>query len=238
MTVYALYLESGPKHKTTMAHLPALLGCCIQGPTTEAALGAAPGAARAYLDFLAAHDAAGDPQAPFELQIVEHVTQGAWLGYGDPTPGFSWDFQPLEPGELEEALQRLDWLYADLLALSGGLPLELMAETPVRGRSIGAILEHLAESQAVYLRYQLGKVEGLAAVERAVHSDLLTRPQALFELWGVCRARLDACSPEELARLVPHGQVTWTARRMLRRMCEHAWEHRQELRGRLGSGQV
>lgn len=32
---------------------------------------------------------------------------------------------------------------------------------------------------------------------------------------------------------VPHGQVTWTARRGLRRMLEHTWEHYQEIAARL-----
>ena len=46
MTEYALYLESGPKHKKTMVHVLGLLGCIAQGPTTEAALEAAPQAIR------------------------------------------------------------------------------------------------------------------------------------------------------------------------------------------------
>ena len=33
----------------------------------------------------------------------------------------------------------------------------------------------------------------------------------------------------ELGQAVKHGQVTWTARRGLRRMLEHSWEHLQEI---------
>jgi hypothetical protein len=42
-------------------------------------------------------------------------------------------------------------------------------------------------------------------------------------------------SAEERNRQVPHGQQIWTARRGLRRMLEHDWEHMQEVRGRLNA---
>jgi len=49
MTEYALYLESGPRRRTTMVHVLDRLGCIAQEPTTEEALQAAPEAIRAYL---------------------------------------------------------------------------------------------------------------------------------------------------------------------------------------------
>jgi hypothetical protein len=43
-------------------------------------------------------------------------------------------------------------------------------------------------------------------------------------------------TPEELARVVDRGEgkPPRTARRMLRRLLEHEWEHVRELRARLG----
>ncbi|MFQ5858734.1 MAG: hypothetical protein ACE5LU_24290 [Anaerolineae bacterium] len=38
---------------------------------------------------------------------------------------------------------------------------------------------------------------------------------------------------EERRQSVPHGQVTWTARRALRRMLEHQWEHLLKVSERL-----
>ncbi len=49
-------------------------------------------------------------------------------------------------------------------------------------------------------------------------------------------ARLDAMTPDEMARIVErNGKPRWTARRMLRRLLEHESEHTRELRARLTS---
>ncbi|MFQ5858733.1 MAG: hypothetical protein ACE5LU_24285 [Anaerolineae bacterium] len=147
---YALYLESGPRRRKTMVHVLELLGCIARGPTTEAALEATPGAIRAYLRFLQRHGEAARPEDAFTTVVTEHVMEGAWLGNGDPTPGFSPDFQPLGAEDLDLYLRRLAWLQADMLQLICDLPREqLLAEPEGRGRSIYGILEHVAESQGV-----------------------------------------------------------------------------------------
>ena len=77
MTEYALYLESGPRRRTTMVHVLDLLGCIAQGPTTEEALEATPDAIRAYLRFLRRHgdvvheDAQRQAHRPEHRQAVE-----------------------------------------------------------------------------------------------------------------------------------------------------------------------
>jgi predicted RNase H-like HicB family nuclease/uncharacterized damage-inducible protein DinB len=232
---YTLYLESGPKRRKTMVHVLDLLGCTAPGPTTEDALAATPDAIRAYLRFLLRHDEAVDPDAGFTTAIAEHVTQGNWLGYGDPTPGFSWDFQPLGADDLDRHLRRLAWLRADLLAVIGGLPpAQLLADPGDGSRSIYRIVEHMAESGCVYLRYLVGKVDGLAEALRAVQSDPAILPATLDRLWQISGARLAGLTEVERTQEVPHGQVTWTARRALRRTLEHEWEHFAELARRLG----
>jgi predicted RNase H-like HicB family nuclease len=88
---YGLFLESGPKRRKTMVHVPGLLGCSANGPTTEAALEATPDAIRRFLGFLAERGESFDPEAPFRTRIVEHVTESIWLGNGDPTIVFAPD---------------------------------------------------------------------------------------------------------------------------------------------------
>ncbi|MBI1802155.1 MAG: DinB family protein [Chloroflexi bacterium] len=230
MTLYTLYLESGPRRRKTMAHVLDLLGCIAQGPTTEAALEAAPEAIRVYLRFLRWHGEAVEPQHPFTTVVAEHVTEGAWLGNGDPTPGFAPDFQPLSAEGLALYLRHLAWLRADLLDLIRDLtPEQLIAEPKDTGRSIYRILEHISEAQGAYLRGTVGKVQGLAEALRAVRQSADDLPAALTRVWQISSARLEVMSEAERARLVNHGQVTWTARRGLRRMLEHEWEHRLEL---------
>ncbi len=71
-TTYALYLESGPKRRKTMAHALGLLGCVAIGPTTDEALANTPAAIQAYLRFLRRHGEpdAADPEAPFAIEGV------------------------------------------------------------------------------------------------------------------------------------------------------------------------
>ncbi len=42
MPVYKRYLESESKRRTTMVHVPELLGCMAIGPTTDSVLAATP----------------------------------------------------------------------------------------------------------------------------------------------------------------------------------------------------
>ncbi len=235
MTKCALYLESGPMRKKTMVHVLDLLGCIAQGPTTEAALEAAPEAIRAYLHFLRRHGEAVEPENTFTTAIAVHVTEGIWLGNGDPTPGFAPDFQPLSTKDLNIYLRRLAWLRDDLLKLIRDIPRRrLVAEPKGTGRSIYQILEHIAAAQCMYLRYAVGKVDGLSDALKTVQQGPEDLHAALTRLWQISSARWEVMTEAERGQLVKHGQVTWTARRGLRRMLEHDWEHMTEIAERLG----
>jgi len=85
MVLYNLYLESGPMRKKTMVHVLDLLGCISTGPTTEAALERTPHAIREYLRFLQRHGFPIDSEAQIQTRIAEHITEGTWLGNGDPS---------------------------------------------------------------------------------------------------------------------------------------------------------
>ena len=232
MTEYALYLESGPRRRTTMVHVLDLLGCIAQGATTQAALENTPEAIRAYLRLLHRHGEAVKPESQFTVAVVSHIMEGNWLGYGDPTPGFAPDLQPLSANDLEIYLRRLTWLRADLLKSIRNLPRKRLVAKPASGRSIHQILDHVAGSECVYLRYLVGKVDGLSDALRAVTSpdDL---PAALTRLWQISYARLESLTAAERKQSVKHGQITWTARRAFRRLLEHDWEHLLELSERL-----
>jgi predicted RNase H-like HicB family nuclease/uncharacterized damage-inducible protein DinB len=234
MTEYALYVESGPRRRKTMVHVLDLLGCIAQGPTTEEALGATPQAIREYLRFLQRHREGMKPNAKHTTSVAGHITKGAWLGYGDPTSGFAPDFEPLSAKDLEIYLRRLAWLRADLLQMIRDVPRKkLLAEPKGTGRTIYHILQHVAGSECVYLRYLVGKVDGLSDAMRAVEQSPDNLPFALSGLWQISRARLEALTVAERKQWVQHGQVTWTARRAFRRLLEHDWEHLLELSTRL-----
>jgi predicted RNase H-like HicB family nuclease len=233
MVTYPLYLESGPRMRTTMVHVPALLGCIARGATTTEALQNTPAAVTTYLVWLASHGETVDPLAPFELSIASHVTEGPWIGYGDPASGFVPDFEPLSSSDHQCYLIRLAFLQSDLLAFARDLStLQLAAEPSDGHRSIYNILFHAAESQVTYLRYLTGPVAGLtAALKSLTPADDL--PANLAAVFGLIHSRLSALTPEERTKLIPHGQVTWSARRCFRRSLEHSWEHLLEIRARL-----
>lgn len=235
MTAYALYVESGPRRRKTMAHVPGLLGCIAQGPTTDEALAATPDAIRSFLRFLKRHGDAVDPKDPFTTNVAAHVMEGSWIGQGDPVTGFAPDFEPLAAAELKRYVERLAWIREDLLRLIGDLsPKQLSAQPYGGGRPIQSILEHVSEAQCVYLRYAVGKVEGLAEAARSVRESQPDMPSALARLWEISGARWAAMSAIERNQPVNHGQRMWTACRGLRRALEHDWEHLQELSRRLG----
>ena len=236
MSEFSIYLKSGPRRRKTMVHVLDILGCIARGPTTESALEATPEAIRAYLRFLQRHGEAVETEGAFTTRVAVHITDGAWLGNGDPTPGFAPDFQPLSLEDMHLYLRRLAWLHADLPNLVSNVSQEqLQAEPEGSGRSIYQMLEHVAGSDCVYLRMAVGKVDGLSEALKALQPDMETLPRALTHLWQIIHTRLENMTETERTALVPHGQVTWTARRGLRRMLEHGWEHFMELSHRLSS---
>jgi uncharacterized damage-inducible protein DinB/predicted RNase H-like HicB family nuclease len=233
---YALYLESGPRKQKTMVHVVELLGCVAKGPTTDDALAATPDAIRAYLHFLTRHGEPVDPRAEFRTKIAEHVTKGQWLGNGDPALAFAFDRKPLTPKDVAAYVRRLEWSRAEVRQLIDGLtPRQLDAEpTKEKGRSIRAMLEHMLESEYFYLSSALGKVEGLPAAGSIVKKgggDVLAW---MGQVRRVEIERMRALTPTERSRSVEHWRQTWTARKALRRMLEHEWEHLVELSERLG----
>lgn len=232
MTVYQLYLESGPKRKKTLVHVLDLLGCVAGGPTTEAALERTPNAIRAFLRFLERHGQRVDPAAEFRVEVAAHLTEGIFLGNGDPTLVFGPDLLPLTTEDGETYIARLEWLHADLVDLVGGLSDSDWDARPAHGRTIRAIVEHVLESEYAYMA-AFGKLEGLPGP-----GAILTRRDGLLLDWlAKVRAReierLRGLSEAERIGAWVHWKHTRTARKVVRRVLEHAWEHMAELQARL-----
>jgi predicted RNase H-like HicB family nuclease/uncharacterized damage-inducible protein DinB len=228
---FDLYLESGPRRRKTMVHVLALPGCIATGPTTEEAIENAPSAIRARLEFLRRH---GEPVAapePLELVVVEHVTEGVWLGNG--AAFFEPDREPLGAEEARRQVTWMAWSREELIAAARAQPGGLADAPAGGGRTVGAILHHVADAERSYLNSMLGPVSGLSAVVTAVEraGDEIWEP--LGRARGLIVERLALMTDDELARLVQKGGEPRCTRRMLRRMLEHEWEHLLELRTRL-----
>jgi uncharacterized damage-inducible protein DinB len=234
MQTYRLYLESGPKKKKTMLHALDVLGCIAKGPTSGEALDRTPEAICAYLRFLKRHGEAVDPSSEFEMWVAEHITEGEWLGSGDPALVFQPDLEPLTLDDSERYIQRSQWLRAEALAMIEGLTGEqLEAEQNAKDRSIRAMLEHMLDSEYFYVTTR-GKINGLpgpGTIVKKRQGDLL---DWMSHVRTVEIERIRSLTEEERSQQVVHWKRTWTARKVLRRMLEHEWEHLVELSERLG----
>jgi uncharacterized damage-inducible protein DinB/predicted RNase H-like HicB family nuclease len=239
---YALYLESGPKRKKTMVHALDLLGCVAVGSTTEAALAATPEAIRAYRGFLARHGERGlpgEPDAPFETRVVEHITEGAWLGNGSPYLIFGPDLEPLSDNEIERCLLRCQWLCGALADWAETQSAAILDAAPAGGgRAARAVLLHVLGAQGGYLASALGSAPGFSALSSATERGERDVADALRQSAEMVAARVQATTPKERAAVRELSAGPRTLRKALRRVLEHAWEHLAELSRRPAGPQL
>ncbi len=235
MTTYDLYLESGPKRRRTMVHVPALLGCIAIGETTDAALAATPDAIRSYLRFLASHGETVDPDAPFETVVAAHVTEGQWLGNGSPSVTFAPDFEPVDEAGIEQYLRWFHWLTEALATWAERQDAAALAASPAeRGRQNGAVLLHVLGPVGGYLSAALGGAKGFSAAAGAAERGGLALPDALRRVELLAAEAVRATTPEQRAAVRQRPNDLRTLRKALRRMLEHHWEHLLELSRRPG----
>jgi hypothetical protein len=228
MATYDLYLESGPKYRATMVHVPALLGCNAMGPTTGEALETAPVAIRAFRRFLRRHGDDIDLDEPFETRVAEHFTEGL-VFVGLPT-----DLAPLPDDQIERFLDRVEWLNDELGSWAAGQTPATMDAKPEKGWTARRILLHVLGAQGSYLASAFGGAPGFGPIHRKAERGEIPLDAALQESVVLCRQHVANAPPAQRrgSRQMAYG--IYTLHRALRRMNEHAWEHLSELSRRPG----
>lgn len=235
MATYDLYLESGPRRRKTMVHALDLLGCVAVGPTTEDALEATPDAIRAFRRFLRRHGEPVDLDAPVETQVIEHVTEGDWLGNGSPYLIFGPDLEPLTDQEIACYLRRFGWLCNELADWTASQTDEqLDAKTEERGRPARGILLHVLGAQGVYLSAALGGAPGFSKIHGAAERGELALGDALRQTATMAADRVHDTTPQQRVAVRELSSRSYTLHKALRRMLEHDWEHLAELSRRPG----
>ena len=233
MKTYYLVPESGPRHMKTYVSMPNLLGCIARGATTDEALANAPDAIREYLRFLKRHGEDVDPDAPFETEILQEIITSTFAGNGS-NPLES-DLEPLSSEEAEQYICRLEWIAADLVELVS----ELEAETLTRDgsedskRPIRKIMHHMIGSERGYVSSRLGSVKGMSAIADAADRDEGDPIEQYARLHALLIPRLRSMTDEEREEPKITEKNIITARRMMRRLLEHGWEHLSEIRRRV-----
>jgi predicted RNase H-like HicB family nuclease len=236
---YALYLESGPQHRKTMVHVPALLGCVANGPTTDEALAAAPDAIRAFLRFVRRAGEEPDPEAPFNTRVEEHVTEGPWLGNGSPYVTYGPDLEPVAADEMPIFINRLQRLREEIAGWAATQDdAALDATIPGSSRSNRAVLLHVLGPTAAYLSPVLGTIAGVSRLQTAAERGQVDVATALRQATGLVVERLGTVTAEERSRVIQRPKDVRTLRKALRRMLEHDWEHLVELSRRPGGPNV
>jgi predicted RNase H-like HicB family nuclease len=231
-TIYSLYLESGPKRRKTLVHVPELLGCVATGATTESALAATPEAIRAYRAFLARHGESITVDAPFETRVAEHITEGEWLGNGSPYIHFSVDLSPMTSSEIGACLSRVHWLHSDLADWLAQHAADLDTLPPDGARSARAVALHVIGASGTYLASALGGAPGFSRLHTRAERGELSLPDALREAADLVAARIFATTDEDRSTVRQLASGVYTMRKALRRTLEHAWEHLVELERR------
>jgi predicted RNase H-like HicB family nuclease/uncharacterized damage-inducible protein DinB len=229
---FDLYLESGPQHKRTWVYVPGLPGCVAFGPTTDQAIENTRPAIRERLDFLRRHGESQPDPEPIELSIAEHIIQRKFLGFGQQV--FATDREPLGAQEAARQLRWAEWSREELVAVSRAQTLPLSEAPASGGRSTAAILSHVAGSEWSYVSFTLATLPGYSAAIAAIEGAGSEPWAALEAEREAVMTRLRSMTAQELTHVVERpDKPPRTARRMLRRMLEHEWEHVLELRGRL-----
>lgn len=233
--IYDLYLESGPHRRKTMVHVPALLGCVANGPTTEEAIAATPAAIEAYRRFLARHGEDVGPDEPFETRIAQHLTEGDWLGNGSPYILFETDFEPLTKDEIERFINRFHGLSEELATWVATQDDAVLDAQPAGGGRAGRrIIQHVLGSPGGYLSAALGSAPGFGKIAGAAERGELSLADALRQVDALAAKRLRATTADDWARVRVRPTSRRTLRQMIRRMLEHHWEHLAELSRRPG----
>lgn len=234
MTEYALYLESGPKHKKTMVHVFELLGCIATGNTMDEALEAAPDAIRNYVRFLKHNGEDVDPEAPIKTRVAEHIAETAvFIGQGTSYITFGPDLEPVSPREIETCIARFHAMREQLASwVESQSPKQLDAE-PRNGRPARKVVLHVVNGSA-YLQPIIGSFPGLPSIHHAVERSDLTLAEAIRLVDTTVAERLRKATPEQRRAVVQRPDHVRTMRKALRRMLEHDWEHLAELSRRPG----
>jgi predicted RNase H-like HicB family nuclease/uncharacterized damage-inducible protein DinB len=220
MPAYPLVLESGPQRKRTWITMPTLPGCVSSGPTTDEAVAQAPDAIRSYLRLLAGHGEKVDPDQRIDVEVIRHVTDHKWVGFGIELEE---DIEPLSRDELEQQLRWATWMREEMLALLEGVTDQEFTRKPAKGRPIRQIVEHIFGAEYGYVR-RFGKIEG---VNGPGNVEAMDRPDLMAWIAYVRDREMDrlhALTDEELRTVgeAGSGRIK-TVRAYLRQILAHQW---------------
>jgi predicted RNase H-like HicB family nuclease len=194
-----------PRDGYCLAAIPALPGCIASGKTRDEAIANARRAFRAYLELLDARGVSIDHWRgldPDRFAVEDFPASGLLPG----------EERGLEEHEIRDFLHVFEAQRAALIALVERLPADELQRKPDESTwSVREALEHIMNTQASLLsrleRWPDDPFNTLQAVHRLVFQ------------------RFTVMDPGDTAKTRRFNGFPWTARRVMRRLLEHEWEH-------------
>jgi hypothetical protein len=188
-----------------LAHIPVLPGCIASGKTRDEAVANARRAFRAYLELLEARSVSTDHWRdldPATFPVEEFPETGLLPG----------EERGLEEHEIRDFLHLFEAQRAALVALVDRLGVDELQRKPDEGTwSVREALEHVMLTQASLLSRLESWPDDPFNTLQAIH-------RLVFQ-------RFTVMDPEETAGVRTQFGRPWTARRVMRRLLEHEWEH-------------
>jgi predicted RNase H-like HicB family nuclease len=226
---YAVYLESGPQHKRTLLHVFDLLGCNVQGSTTDEAIALAPDAIRAYLRLLVRAGEKVDAEAAFKLRVAQHVVgPGSAVGMDSSLFTFDPDLKPVTPREIETSIARFHALREALATWAESRTRRQLDAKPSAGRSARSVIIHTMG--AGYTSPLVGTIRGISATVTAAERNEITLAEGLRRVDALIAEGLRRATPAQRRAVIkPEPGRIRTLRKAIRRTLEHDFEHLYEL---------
>ncbi len=187
-----------------IANIPAVTGCNASGKTRDEAVANVRRSFAEYLDLLHSRGV-----------TVEHwrgLDASKFAVADAASPMLPEDQAPVEEHDLRDFLHVFEAQHAALIALAGSLSAAEMERKPDDATwSPRQALEHIVESQALFL----------ARLE-AWPDDPFNTVQSQHRMVA---QRFAVMEPAETTATRVIQGVPWNARRVMRRILEHEWEH-------------
>jgi hypothetical protein len=213
----------------TMVHVLDLLGCVATGPTTDAALEATSESIRAYQRIMVAAGEPVDVKTPFQTNVVEHITEGMWLGNGSPYIAFAADLKPVSAKEIDTLLGRYSFMRETMASWAESRTGRELDAAKSGSRTARKILLHVAVSGGGYLSPVVGGVKGFSALHSATERGDVALPEAIRRVGAMCAEVVRGTTTEQRRAVIQRPKEVRTLRKALRRMVEHDFEHLLEL---------
>jgi predicted RNase H-like HicB family nuclease/uncharacterized damage-inducible protein DinB len=226
MTTVRLYLED--IEGDWFGWIEGFPGAYSQGATPQEAAQRAPQALLRYAAWLQSHGEpvpsalAGQTSADLRPEIIE-VHHAALTDTGYEINGFfEPDARPLDEEEIALYLRLLQYSRADLLKAAQAIPPQQWDSAPFGGKSVRAILTHLASAERFYL----------TCLHLPVALPSTSDPlEQLAVVRGELERLMSALSSEGRRMIVQHEEK-WSARKTLRRALWHERYHTAQLTAR------